>query len=291
MALPPDIEAAVVALLGGVIHRAAAVGGGCIAQATRLDTEAGPFFLKYGGPAVARTFPAEAAGLRVLHEAGSPLTIPRVLAAQGADPGKPGFLLMTWIEPGVHRDGFWETFGQGLASLHGHTAAQYGFDANNFIGRLPQRNTWEVAWPSFFRDHRLEPQVARARTAGRWQAAWNRPLDALYRHLDVLLPPAPPASLLHGDLWSGNFMVTQAGQAALIDPAVYYGDREADLAMTELFGGFAARFYESYRAAWPLEAGYEARREVYNLYHRLNHLNLFGSNYAGSVASVLRRYA
>ncbi len=290
MSFPADLAEAVAAALGRPIRSHAPVGGGCIAHAARLDTDGGAFFLKYGRGEVARTFAAEAAGLRALREAGSPLVVPEVVAVEAEAGNRPGFLLMQWIETGRRGVGFWEDFGRDLAALHRRTAGRYGFDGDNFIGRAPQRNRWADAWPTFFRACRLAPQVATARKQGRWQRAWDAPLDALYRRLDDLLPPHPPASLLHGDLWSGNVLATRAGRAALVDPAAYYGHREADLAMTELFGGFAPAFYAAYRAAWPLETGYAERREVYNLYHLLNHLNLFGGGYAEAVASILKRF-
>ena len=288
--LPAAVAEAVAGYLGQPIRRVVSVGGGCIANAMRLETDQGFFFLKYGHGAVAQTFSAEAAGLRALREAGSALVIPAVLAIETETQAQPAFLLMEWIETGSRPDGFWDAFGQGLAELHRHTTDCYGFAQDNYIGRLPQINTWAATWVEFFRRSRLEPQVQRARQAGRWSAGWNRALDALYQRLDELLPVMPPASLLHGDLWGGNFMVTARGQAALIDPAIYYGHREADLAMTELFGGFSNRFYQAYREAWPLEPGYEVRREIYNLYHLINHLNHFGGSYAGSVGAVLKRF-
>ena len=291
MALPADVAEAIAPYLKSPVRRTSFVGGGCIAHATRLDTDDGSFFLKYGRGAVAQTFSAEAAGLRALRGAESPLLMPAVLAAEDHIDERPGFLLMEWIEPGSKGDGFWEAFGHGLAVLHRHTAEQYGFDQDNFIGRLPQHNAWANTWPAFFRLNRLGPQAAMARKAGHWRSAWEPALHTLENRLANLLPEHPPASLLHGDLWSGNFLVTATGWAALIDPAVYYGHREADLAMTELFGGFSDRFYHAYREAWPLESGYEERREIYNLYHLINHLNLFGSSYAGAVTSILKRFA
>ncbi|ARA91714.1 fructosamine kinase [Rhodothermaceae bacterium RA] len=288
--LPASLVAVLAAHLPGPIRRVEPVGGGCIARAGRLETGEAVYFLKWGEASVARTFPAEAAGLRALRAAGSPLHVPEAMAAEPGGPGRPGFLLMEWIEEGRPGPGFWEAFGRGLAALHRHTGPRYGFDQDNFIGRLPQSNTWHDCWPAFFQAERLEPQVARARASGRWSHDWEAPLERLYARLDELLPSTPPPSVLHGDLWSGNALVAADGTAALIDPATYYGHRETDLAMTELFGGFEAGFYEAYREAWPLEPGYEARREVYNLYHLINHLNHFGSGYAGSVASVLRRF-
>lgn len=292
MDLSDELIAAVSAVVGAPVRAARPLGGGCIARATRLDTGAGPFFLKWSPePDVARTFTAEAAGLRALREAGSPLRVPEPLHAREAEGGAVGFLLVEWIEPGTPGPAFWERFGEGLAAMHRHTSARYGFEGDNFIGRLPQQNAWHASWVEFFRTCRLAPQVERARSLGRWQSGWDRPLERLYARLPEVLPERPPASVLHGDLWSGNFLVDAEGRAALVDPAAYYGDREADLAMTELFGGFDRRFYDAYRVAWPLPPGYELRREVYNLYHLVNHLNHFGGGYAGSVAALLGRFA
>ena len=270
------------------IEAGAAVGGGCIAHACRVETNGRPLFLKYGDEAVARTFPGEAAGLEALAAADSPLTVPSVLATAPPADERPGFLVMEWINSGRKGRRFWATFGEGLAALHRHTADAYGFEQDNYIGQSPQPNEWMDRWPSFFREQRLEPQVRMAREGGRWRDAWTAPLDRLYRRLPEVLPPAPEASILHGDLWNGNYMVTATGEPALIDPAVYHGHREADLAMTELFGGYDDRFYEAYRSAWRLAPGYEERKEIYNLYHLLNHLNLFGGGYAGQVERLLR---
>ncbi len=291
MRLPAALQEALATVLGCSIRRAVPVGGGCIAQACRVETDRGPYFLKWGPSEVARTFAAEAAGLQALRAAASPLVIPEVVAWAEAQSNCPGYLLLEWIEPGRPGPRFWEHFGEGLARLHRHLGPRYGFDQDNFIGHTPQENTWEDDWPTFFWRHRIEPQVRWARERSRWERSWDRWLERLEARLPELLPARPPASILHGDLWSGNFMVTADGRAALIDPAVYYGDRETDLAMTELFGGFDARFYAAYRAAWPLEPGYEERRALYNLYHLINHLNLFGSGYAAGVARTLRRFA
>lgn len=285
--LPDSLRATLEDRLGSTIESVAAVGGGCIANACRVETTASPFFLKYGDENVARTFPGEAAGLEALAAADAPLEIPSVVDTAPPEGDRPGFLVMEWIHSGREGRRFWERFGDGLAALHRHSADQYGFDQNNFIGESPQSNQWMDRWPAFFRTQRLEPQVEMARDRGRWRGEWNRPLEALYRRLPDLLPERPEPSVVHGDLWQGNYMVTAVGDPALIDPAAYYGHREVDLAMTELFGGYQDPFYEAYRSAWPLESGYETRRDIYNLYHLLNHLNLFGGGYAGSVASTL----
>ncbi len=291
MDLPDALRSRVTPHLDGEPAGCAAVGGGQIAQACRIETDAAAYFLKWGEAEVAQTFAGEAAGLRALAAADSPLVQPCVHAHEAPDgDGAPGFLLMEWINAGRKHRGFWARFGEGLAALHRHTRDRYGFDCDNFIGRLPQPNPWTGAWPEFFRRHRLQAQVAHARTHETWRRAWDGPFDVLCRRLDDLLPPDPEPSLVHGDLWSGNFMVTATGEPCLIDPAAYFGHREVDVAMTELFGGFDPAFYRAYRAAWPLEAGYEARREVYNLYHLINHANHFGGRYLSAVDTALQAY-
>ena len=266
------------------------MGGGCIANATRIETNRGPLFLKWQPVAEADALRAEAEGLHALREAESPLIIPHVRFQGVSDEAAAAILVMDWVEAAPPTPRFWERFGADLAALHRHTAVQYGFEDSNVIGRLPQRNEWCDHWPEFFAERRLAPQVERARALGRWQQAWDRPMEHLLASLEDLLPDQPPASILHGDLWSGNFIASRNDTAALVDPAAYHGDRETDLAMTELFGGFDARFYDSYRSAWPLERGYADRRDLYNLYHLINHLNHFGAGYASSVDRVLRRF-
>ncbi len=286
-------------LLGGepVIRRG--VGGGSIARAFELELAGRRMFLKTGGPAVAATFPGEAAGLEALRAAASPLRIPRVLGrAAAGDHDAGGFLLLEWLEPGPRPPDFWDRLARGLAALHHHESRapdgrpRYGFARDNHIGRTPQANGWMRAWPAFFAERRLAPQVARARAAGLWSRGWDRPLARLLSALPRELPRAPCPSLVHGDLWSGNVLCARGGAPALFDPAAYYGHREVDLAMSELFGGFAPRFYDAYREAWPLEPGYPRRRAIYNLYHAINHLNLFGADaYVGMVTRHLTALA
>ena len=169
----------------------------------------------------------------------------------------------------------WPAMGRMLASLHRHTAPRFGWATDNWIGLSPQQNGWRDDWASFFYEKRLAPQAARARLK----------IDS-FKARELLEGHRPQASLLHGDLWSGNAGFTPDGPV-IFDPAVYYGDREADLAMTELFGGFSPQFYAAYTAAFPLDAGYERRKHLYNLYHLLNHLNLFGSGYRAQVQATL----
>ncbi len=290
MRLPEDVKDIIESHVGAAVEEADSIGGGCISNAVHIRSTAGDYFAKWSRGEAAHTFPSEAASLSVMRSANSTLVVPSPLLALDASDGSPGVLLTEWIETGSTDGDFWALFGQALADLHESTADQYGFDTNNFIGRLPQDNKWEETWVDFFRLRRLEPQAARARRNRRWNASWDAPLDRLYARLEEMLPMRPEASLLHGDLWSGNYMVNSSGQPVVIDPASYYGHRETDLAMTELFGGFDRQFYKSYREAWPVERGYEERREIYNLYHLINHLNHFGSAYSGPIERILRRY-
>jgi len=201
------------------------------------------------------------------------------------------FLLLEHIEGAKRRADFWEGFGRALALLHRNvTSERFGFAADNYIGDSPQENRWEEDWLLFFGEHRLRFQAELAARRGGADSALLAGVEAIVRRLPSLLSRPDRASLLHGDLWGGNFMVGADGAVVLIDPAAYFGHREADLAMTELFGGFAAPFYGAYAELWPLEPGYEERKDLYNLYHLLNHLNLFGGSYAGSVRSIVARY-
>lgn len=288
--LPNDVRERVEVELGVHIQSAERIGGGCIANATKLETPSGTCFLKWSRDDAALTFEAEAEGLRALREADTALHIPKPIAVVPRRESSPGLLILEWIERGTTDDVFWERFGRDLADLHHHTADEYGFKTANFIGRLRQVNDRAESWPAFFWSRRIEPQVRMAHHNGRWKSDWNGPLDALSGKLADILPERPAASILHGDLWGGNFIPAADGRAALVDPAAYFGDRAADLAMTRLFGGFSESFYRAYQEAWPLEPGWEDRFEIYNLYHLINHLNHFGGGYAASVERILKRY-
>ena len=290
MNLPSDVADVVESHLGTEITSHDSVGGGCIANASRIEAGSETYFLKWSREAAAHTFVPEAAGLRALREGASAVHVPQPIAAQGPENDGPGFLLIQWIESGRKNSSFWQDFGGGLADMHRHTADRYGFETDNYIGRLPQENEWLDDWPSFFITRRLEPQVRMAKENGRWSETWQQHFDGLRDRMSELLPARPEASILHGDLWGGNFLVAEDGGAALVDPAAYYGHREADLGMTRLFGGFDGTFYDAYKEAWPLEPGYEERLDIYNLYHLINHLNHFGSGYAGGVNRILTRF-
>ena len=289
MKLPDAVRAEVEDALGPIL-RIGPVAGGCISETFRIETGDGPVFLKHHPQASGGMFSAEADGLRALWEAaGDALCIPAVLAMDAAGHGA-RWIALEWLEPGARGPGFDERLGRGLAALHRNGGGGWGWERPNFIGALPQDNQPMEMWAEFWRDRRLVPQLALARAMGR-DAGPARDWDRLLDRLPELLAPAEEdgPSLLHGDLWSGNAL-SASGEPALIDPAVYRGHREADLAMAELFGGFDARFHAAYREAWPLLPGYaEVRRPIYQLYYLLVHVNLFGGGYGAQAAATLRR--
>jgi fructosamine-3-kinase len=250
------------------------IGGGCIHGALQWATDRGhTVFVKYNDADCAAMFAAEAAGLAELAAAEGP-RVPAPLA-QATHAGT-AWLALEWLN--LTGQGDPGDLGRALAHQHTTTAAAFGWHRDNHLGTTLQPNTWDPEWPRFWREHRLGHQLALAAADGapRLAERGQRLADALE---SLLAGYTPPASLLHGDLWAGNYGYTDSGHGVILDPAVYYGDREADLAMTELFGGFPERFYAAYREAWPLEPGYAIRRELYNLYHILNHAHLFGGGY------------
>ncbi|MDH3915188.1 MAG: fructosamine kinase family protein [Chromatiales bacterium] len=260
------------------------VGGGCINAAWHLSGAGSGIFLKTNAPSLLPMFQAEAAGLTELGAAGS-LRVPRPLATGVTDAS--AWIAMEWIEQG--EGSAEEELGAGLAEQHRKTAGRFGWDRDNTIGSSPQRNDPSADWPDFFARHRLGFQLDLARQNG-WGGTLTDAGGELCQRLpDFFSDYRPAPSLLHGDLWAGNRGVDSEGHPFLFDPAVYYGDREADIAMTELFGGFGADFYAAYGEAWPLDSGYQVRRLLYNLYHILNHLNLFGTGYLGRAQGMVDR--
>lgn len=300
--------------LGRAIERVVEVGGGCINHGARLDTDTGAsVFLKWNDAAPAGMFEAEADGLGALAAAGA-LRVPRPVAWSShpeseqhdpddrSQPGRTSWLLMEHVAPGSGSVRCDTHLGEGLAALHASAVARtshgahhlegdrgldeldgsqgevaFGWHRDNWIGSLPQANEWAEGWGNFWRDRRLGPQLERARRRGHLSDdALDRVLDLC---VDALADVRTPA-LLHGDLWGGNWFADEAGAPVLIDPAVYLGHGEVDLAMSELFGGFDAGFYDAYRAARGISAAYsEYRRDLYQLYYLLVHVNLFGATY------------
>ncbi len=257
-------------------------GGSALNATWRLDAAGGAWFVKVNRADRLPMLEAEAAGLAELAACGA-LRVPRPLAT-GRE-GVHAFLVLEWLEIGA--GGHDAALGRALAALHRHTAPRFGWHRDNTIGTTPQLNAWHDDWAAFFVACRLRPQLEWVRERGFPRAAQDagaRLADAVPR---LLAGHRPVPSLLHGDLWSGNAGALATGEPVLFDPAVYYGDREADLAMTELFGGFSADFHAAYRAAWPLDAGYERRRPLYNLYHVLNHANLFGGGYLAQAGRMV----
>lgn len=290
-----SIESAVKGCFGPdvTITKTSYVGGGDINDASCLELSSGKrVFVKSNTLANSAFFDAEEAGLRAIASTDTVRT--PVLLAKGRDEvKKKSFLMMDMIESAHPLPDRWEVFGRQLAAMHrADTSAftccgRFGFLSDNFIGASPQINSCRDTWLSFFRECRLEPQI---RMASRYFG--DDVLAKVIRFLDkldeILIEPEYP-SLLHGDMWSGNIMVGDDGRMMLIDPAVYVGHAEADLAMTELFGRLPGAFYKAYDEEAHIAAGYEQRREIYNLYHLLNHLNLFGSSYLGSVLGIIRK--
>lgn len=258
--------------------------GGSINHVYLLKTDRGDFCLKMNDAGKhPGMFESEAKGLAVLETAGD-LKVPRPVFQATLE--RHSFLLLEYLTPARPGPGMWHRFGRALARLHRHSAEQYGLSFDNYMGSLPQCNRFHTGWSEFFITERLEPQVRLAREQG---FDLRADFESLYPKLDRLFPREKP-SLIHGDLWNGNYLVSGKGEAALIDPAVYYGHREADLAMTTLFGGFHGDFYEGYEEEFPLERGWRQRLDLYNLYPLLIHLNLFGSSYLWEIRRILDRY-
>lgn len=269
------------------INDAKSVHGGDINQTFRIGTNEGYFFLKLNDAhRYPDMFAAEYAGLEALHAAHA-LTVPQPLA-YGQSNGQ-AYLLMELMLKGNAVQDFWEHFAQSLAQQHKKTQPHFGYPVPNYIGTLRQYNTPYSSWPVFYAFNRLMPLIRMAYDQHIIDQGMVQQAERLCRQLPQLFPAEAPA-LLHGDLWSGNFMVGPDGRACVFDPAVYYGHREMDLAMARLFGGFDTRFYYAYQAAWPLSPGWQQRIGVCQLYPLLVHLLLFGGNYYSSIREILQAY-
>jgi len=282
-----DIQSAIrdAAHSGFEIAHAASVGGGCINEAYRLEGKDGTcFFVKLNDARHMAMFEAEAEGLKAIAQSHT-VHVPQPVA-HGIS-GRQSYLVMEYLEFGTRGNA--RKLGEQLAAMHRCSAENFGFAHDNFIGSTPQPNGWVSDWIEFLREQRFGFQFRLAKQngfGGRLQDLGAALLEKLPAFFEGY---TPQPSLLHGDLWGGNHAFLADGTPAIFDPAAYYGDREADIAMTELFGGYPADFYAAYRAAWPLDDGYATRRELYNLYHILNHANLFGSGYARQAEGMMQR--
>lgn len=274
-------------ILDTQVLRLVPISGGDINEARLVETERGKYFLKMNcGANAAAMLNTEAKGLEVLRTAGK-IYIPKVYQVGMLE--QTAFLLLEYIEPSRPSASAWENFGRQVAQLHHQSNPTFGLDHDNFIGSLPQSNQSHDSWTSFYIDQRLQPQIDLAIQQQAIDTPTVQSFELLFKKLDQLCPQEPPA-LTHGDLWNGNFLMDSSGTAVLIDPAVSFAHREMDLAMTQLFGGFAAPFYQAYQEVYPLQAGFAERVNIYQLYYLLVHVNIFGGSYLRSVQQILQRY-
>jgi len=270
------------------IQQKVSVGGGSINSSYHVSgTDGREFFIKLNSASLETMFQVEFDSLNELSQAlkTSAMNIPQPICFGSID--SKSYLVLEYLA--MTSSGDSKKMGQALAQMHRITVRQYGWYQNNIIGSTPQSNQTHNDWVTFWREERMLPQFEMLYNKG--YKKYLQPLaDNLLHNLDSLLADhTPEASLLHGDLWSGNYAFTKQGQPVIFDPALYYGDRETDLAMTELFGGFNQDFYHSYNDSWPLDKGYQKRKTLYNLYHILNHANLFGTSYLNQAMSMMAR--
>ena len=258
-----------------VIHSATAVSGGCISMCYKLKTNYGYFFLKYNPSSDVNMFAAEAKGLKLIRSTNT-IRVPETIFIEN------DFLLLEYVDPSFASS--WINFGKSLADLHKNTNSFFGLDHDNFIGNLDQSNSLMDSWSDFYIKNRLLPQMNRKG----FSSVFLKKFDLLFAKIPSLFPKCS-ASLIHGDLWSGNFLMGK-DFVYLIDPAVYYGNREMDISMSKLFGGFDDSFYDSYNDYYPLENGWRERVDLCNLYPLMVHVNLFGGSYYNQVVSILNKY-
>jgi len=275
--------------LGTKIKSMSSLSGGCISDAYRLTTSVGyNYLLKYHPDISDDMFEKEANGLKELAKANA-IRIPEVLTVDK------DYILLEFISSGSKKKNFFEDFGRRFAEMHKYNSDSYGFYEDNLIGSNPQVNIPDekekTNWVGFYFNQRILYQLKLAEKLGNATPELRKSISKLEEKIkDIIGDSEEKPSLLHGDLWGGNYMVDENGEAVLIDPAVYYGHREADLGMTKLFGGFSSEFYKSYNETYPLKDGYEYRENIYKLYHVLNHLNLFGGGYYSQAISLIKFY-
>ena len=273
--------------LGSKIKSFTSLSGGCISDAYKVATNNGSnFFLKFNPSASNDMFIKEANGLKELAKANA-IKIPEVLSFDE------DYILLEYIPTGHRKKNFFEEFGKSFAEMHRFTSESFGFFEDNYIGSNPQKNIpnekEKTSWANFYFNKRILYQFQLAEKLGNSTPELRKGISKLESKIEEIIGETKAVpSLLHGDLWGGNYMVDENGNAVLIDPAVYYGHREADLGMTKLFGGFSSEFYRAYVETFPLEDGYEYRENIYKLYHVLNHLNLFGGGYYSQAISLIK---
>ncbi|WP_053971775.1 fructosamine kinase family protein [Mangrovimonas sp. ST2L15] len=264
-----------------------ALSGGDISQAFKIETDSDNYFLKsHQSPQALHMFQAEKLGLESIDKTNI-IATPKIIACDQFE--HRSFLLMEFIETKAPTSKDLSSLGKQLAALHQRTSKSFGLDSDNFIGSLPQSNQEHHNWKDFYLQERLLPQLRLAKNKGVLTNSDCPPENQMSITLEPLLKDVTP-SLLHGDLWSGNFLISENGTPYLIDPAIYYGDKEVDIAMTKLFGGFGEHFYEAYYESDAASSKSELKIEIYQLYYLLVHLNLFGRSYHGSVVSILKKY-
>ena len=280
-------EAVIEKWLGESLLEVRSLSGGDINQVFRLRlANSKDFVLKLNSKDLyPDMFEKEAAGLRLLESAGSNVPGVQMSFVEGTHQ----FLILEFIEEGRPTSSSWERFGRQLATLHLKTNDTFGLDHDNYIGSLDQINRRAVSWNDFFISNRMEPLIRKASERNLLIRSHLKKFESLFSRLPQLIPEENP-SLLHGDLWSGNLMFDKLGEPVFIDPAVYYGHREVDIAMTRMFGGFNEEFLMSYNEIRPLEVGWQERIELHNLYPTLVHLVLFGSSYLSGIERTLNRF-
>jgi fructosamine-3-kinase len=283
------IKARIEEKLGSKIKSISSLSGGCISDAFKVTMDNGSnFFLKYNSSASNDMFIKEANGLNELTKANA-IRIPEVLSFDE------DYILLEFIPTGSRKKNFFEDFGRRFAEMHKFTSDSFGFYEDNYIGSNPQKNIpnekEKSSWIQFYFNKRILFQLQLAEKLGNSTDSLRKGISKLENKIEEIIGGSKEKpSLLHGDLWGGNYMVDENGDAVLIDPAVYYGHREADLGMTKLFGGFSSEFYKLYFETFPLEDGYDYRENIYKLYHVLNHLNLFGGGYYSQALSLIKFY-
>jgi protein-ribulosamine 3-kinase len=265
------------------------LGGGCISQTSKLETSAGVFFLKWNNHCVSDMFLCEADSLRELGKVKNAcLKIPEVIAVKKVD-NTPGFILLEYLPPssgGINGD---ENLGRGLATIHQTSSEKFGFYEDNYCGTTVQNNKWNSHWIDFFGQQRLWHLVTKINTERGFDSSQTNLFEKLVQCLPELIPSTGKPALIHGDLWSGNYLFS-SGKPALIDPAVYFADREMEFGMITLFGGFSQRFRDAYNEVYPLPSGWKERNKLYQLYHVLNHFLLFRGGYGQQAVDIARLY-